>query len=150
MVALRKDPEAAKLTQEVARLLRDRSNQINLPFSFWPQTYSRTERDHVYEMRSYTLRAGTMVEWGNYWAKAIEMRDYKKSEAFLGMFSQVGDLYNVDHVWCYDSLEERRAAREIVWQKQQMQWSTIIDGTMPLIRHMSSKLMVTLPYSPTK
>ena len=36
-----------------------------------------------------------MVEWGNYWAKAIRMRDYKNTEAFAGMFSQIGELYNV-------------------------------------------------------
>jgi hypothetical protein len=38
---------------------------------------------------------GTMVEWGNYWAKAIRMRDYKQTEAYAGMFSQIGELYNV-------------------------------------------------------
>jgi hypothetical protein len=36
-----------------------------------------------------------MVEWGNYWAKAIRMRDYKQTEAYAGMFSQIGELYNV-------------------------------------------------------
>jgi hypothetical protein len=39
-----------------------------------------------------------MVEWGNYWAKAIRMRDYKQTEAYAGMFSQIGELYNVK-VW---------------------------------------------------
>jgi hypothetical protein len=36
-----------------------------------------------------------MVEWGNYWAKAIRLRDYKHTEAYAGMFSQIGELYNV-------------------------------------------------------
>jgi hypothetical protein len=44
---------------------------------------------HLYELRSYHLKPGTMVEWGNYWAKAIRLRDYKHTEAFLGTFSQV-------------------------------------------------------------
>ncbi len=35
------------------------------------------------------------MEWGNYWAKAIRLRDYKHTEAFAGMFSQIGELYNV-------------------------------------------------------
>ena len=43
-----------------------------------------------------------MIEWGNYWARAIQMRDYKNQEAFLGMFTQVGELYHVKHIWCYD------------------------------------------------
>jgi hypothetical protein len=75
-----------------------------------------------------------MVEWGNFWAKAITMRDYKKTEAFVGLFSQVkisrkrclklslmgnflylkvGELYNVKHVWCYDSLEDRKHVRSV-------------------------------------
>ena len=62
-------------------------------------------------LRSYNLKPGTMVEWGNYWARAIQMRDYANQEAFLGMFSQVGDLYNVKHIWCYDSLQDRQKAR---------------------------------------
>ena len=50
---------------------------------------------HIYELRSYHLRPGTMVEWGNYWAKAIKLRDYKHEEAYMGLFSQIGELYNV-------------------------------------------------------
>ena len=54
-----------------------------------------------------------MVEWGNFWARAIRMRDYKSTEAFVGMFSQVGELYNVKHIWCYNSMEDRKHAREV-------------------------------------
>ena len=50
---------------------------------------------HIYELRSYHLKPGTMVEWGNYWAKAIKLRDYQHSEAYMGLFSQIGELYNV-------------------------------------------------------
>jgi hypothetical protein len=46
---------------------------------------------------------GTMVEWGNYWAKAIRMRDYKQTEAYAGMFSQIGELYNVKVRYRYKS-----------------------------------------------
>jgi hypothetical protein len=46
-------------------------------------------RRHLYELRSYDLKPGTMVEWANYWSKAISLRDYKHTEAFMGTFSQV-------------------------------------------------------------
>ena len=49
----------------------------------------------MYELRSYHLKPGTMVEWGNYWAKAIKLRDYQHTEAYMGLFSQIGELYNV-------------------------------------------------------
>lgn len=47
-----------------------------------------------------------MVEWGNYWARAIRLRDHKHSEGFLGAFSQIGELYNVKHIWYVPSFNE--------------------------------------------
>jgi len=143
-------PEYKRLHQEVSKHVVSRRNQVLMPFDFWPAVASKTT-NHIYEMRSYNLKPGTMIEWGNYWARAIRMRDYKHDEAFLGMFSQIGELYNVKHVWCYGSLQERKEAREAVWSKQQQQqWRRVIEGTMPLIQDMSSRVMVPLEYSPTK
>lgn len=147
--ALRKNPEFTKLRDDITPLLRNRHNQYLLPFSFWPEQYAR-KNGHIYELRSYHLKPGTMVEWGNYWARAIRMRDYQDQEAFVGMFSQVGELYNVKHIWCYDSLEGRKEARENVWQKQQSGWSEIVANTVPLIREMTSRIMVPLDHSPTQ
>ena len=138
------------LKKDLLSHVNTRHNKYALQFSFWPEVTPRTNKSHIYELRSYNLKPGTMVEWGNYWARAIQMRDYANQEAFLGMFSQVGDLYNVKHIWCYDSLAERQKARDGVWSKQQMQWSDIVTNTMPLIRNMSSRLMVPTEYSPTK
>lgn len=42
---------------------------------------------------------GTMIEWGNNWARAINFRK-NNDEAFAGFFSQIGRLYNVHHIWC--------------------------------------------------
>ena len=67
-----------------------------------------------------------------------------------GMFSQIGELYHVNHIWCYDSLHDRQAARDAVWQKQLIQWSEIVTKTMPLIRSMDSRVMSPMSYSPTK
>lgn len=48
---------------------------------------------------SYRLKPGTMIEWGNNWARAINFRK-NNNEAFAGFFSQIGRLYNVHHIWC--------------------------------------------------
>lgn len=48
---------------------------------------------------SYRLTPGTMIEWGNNWARAINFRKHN-NEAFAGFFSQIGRLYNVHHIWC--------------------------------------------------
>lgn len=149
LASLRNISDYQALRNDIVPLLRNRHSQYLLPFSFWPESYPR-KNGHIYELRSYHLKPGTMVEWGNYWARAIRMRDYKHSEAFAGMFSQVGELYNVKHIWCYDSLEDRQNAREVVWQKQQSQWSEIVANTVPLIRHMTSRIMVPMEHSPTQ
>ena len=91
-----------------------------------------------------------MVEWGNFWAKAIKLRDYKNEEAYMGLFSQIGDLYNVKHIWCYSSLEARQEAREVVWQQTQDQWQEIVSRTVPLVRRMNSRVLKPIAISPTQ
>jgi len=49
------------------KMLRARSNQILLSFGFWPELKAR-EGPNIYEMRSYTLKPGTMIEWANNWS----------------------------------------------------------------------------------
>lgn len=137
------------IMKDMAPLLRSRESEFYLQFSFWPEVSLR-QPSHIYELRSYHLKPGTMVEWGNYWAKAIKLRDYQHTEAYMGLFSQIGELYNVKHVWCYESMEARQAAREVVWQATQDQWQEIVARTVPLIRRMSSRVLQPLPVSTTQ
>lgn len=146
---LASNKDYAAIQKDMLPLLRSRHSQHLMQFSFWPDIELR-KSPNVYELRSYHLKPGTMVEWGNYWAKAIRLRDYKHTEAYAGMFSQIGELYNVKHIWCYKSLEERRQAREVVWQHQQAQWQDIVANTVPLIRKMTSRVMLPLDISATK
>jgi len=69
-----------------------------LAFSFWPSIELKSG-SNIYEIRSYSLKPGTMIEWGNNWARAINHRR-SNDEPFAGFFSQVGRLYNVHHFWC--------------------------------------------------
>uniref|UniRef100_A0A2C9L050 NIPSNAP domain-containing protein n=1 Tax=Biomphalaria glabrata TaxID=6526 RepID=A0A2C9L050_BIOGL len=78
-------------------MLRSRRNQILLAFSFWPPIQPR-EPSHIYELRTYTLKPGTMYEWGNCWAKGIKYRQYN-NEPVAGFFSQIGDLSRCEHIW---------------------------------------------------
>jgi len=137
------------IMSDMKGLLRSRESEYFLQFSFWPEVQLRNP-SHVYELRSYHLKPGTMVEWGNYWAKAIKLRDYQHTEAYMGLFSQIGELYNVKHIWCYESLEARQQAREVVWQHTQDQWQEIVARTVPLIRRMSSRVLKPLPSSTTQ
>lgn len=84
---------------ERGNLLRSRHLQYLLAFSYWPQINLR-EGKNIYELRSYRLKPGTMIEWGNNWARAINFRKKNNEAAFAGFFSQIGRLYNVHHIWC--------------------------------------------------
>lgn len=87
-----------KLNVEQGKMVRSRHLQYLLAFSYWPGISLR-EGSNIYEIRSYALKPGTMIEWGNNWARAINYRQ-NNNEAFAGFFSQIGRLYNVHHIWC--------------------------------------------------
>jgi len=143
---LAKDEAYRKLRNEQGSLIRARHNQFVLHFSFWPQIQSRTG-SNIYEVRNYVLKPGTMIEWGNNWARAINFRTENK-EAFAGFFSQIGRLYNVHHIWAYSDLQTRQETREAAWRKPG--WDECVAYTVPLIQQMHTKVMVPLPFSPTQ
>ncbi|KAJ8312108.1 hypothetical protein KUTeg_009481 [Tegillarca granosa] len=119
------------------KMLRSRKNQILLAFSFWPEPAPRPP-SNIYEMRSYTLKPGTMIEWGNNWARGLK---YRSDEPVTGLFSDLGDLvrgiehrrnnnepvagffshlgeqYMVHHVWGYKDLQTRQETRDAAWSK---------------------------------
>ncbi|XP_030217530.1 protein NipSnap homolog 2 isoform X2 [Gadus morhua] len=90
---------------------------------------------------------GTMIEWGNYWARAIEFRQ-QNSEAVGGFFSQIGDLYMVHHLWAYKDLQSREDTRNAAWQHDG--WDEVVYYTVPLIQHMESRIMIPMNGSPLK
>ena len=58
----------------------------------------------------------------------------------LTLLWQSTPIENPQHVWCYESLEARQAAREVVWQATQEQWQEIVARTVPLIRWLWQRL----------
>ncbi|KAK8729251.1 hypothetical protein OTU49_008710, partial [Cherax quadricarinatus] len=139
------DPDLSKLIQDRNPYLRQRSNQFLLPFSFWPPVSPR-EGGNIYEIRSYFLKPGTMIEWGNNWSRAIHFRQ-ANNEAFGGFFSQVGRLYNVHHIWCYKSMADRKENRESAWRKPG--WDEVVAYTVPLIEEYYSRILLPNSFSPT-
>jgi hypothetical protein len=143
---LKKDPDYVSLAKERGGYLRARHLQYLLAFSYWPVSAPR-EGNNIYEMRSYRLKPGTMIEWGNNWARAINFRK-TNNEAYAGFFSQIGRLYNVHHIWCYSSYQQRKETREFAWQ--QPGWDSCVQYTVPLISEMHCRVLVPTEFSPTK
>ncbi|XP_008560243.1 protein NipSnap [Microplitis demolitor] len=145
-IALSKDESYQRLLRERGNFLRSRHLQYLLAFSYWPLLGKR-EGPNIYEIRSYRLRPGTMIEWGNNWARAINYRR-NNDEAFAGYFSQIGRLYNVHHIWCYKDLQARKETRESAWRSPG--WDECVAYTVPLIREMHSRILKPTNFSPTQ
>ncbi len=65
MNKLRVDKEYAQFQRQLRPMLRSRENQIMLEFAFWEGV--QPEPNGVYELRSYLLKPGRMLEWETEW-----------------------------------------------------------------------------------
>ncbi|KAG6937709.1 glioblastoma amplified sequence, partial [Chelydra serpentina] len=144
MNKLRQNKEFTEFRKERGNMLLSRKNQLLLEFSFWNEPVPR-DGPNIYELRSYQLRPGTMIEWGNYWARAIRFRQ-DNNEAVGGFFSQIGQLYMVHHLWAYKDLQSREDTRNSAWHKHG--WDELVYYTVPLIQEMESRIMIPLKISP--
>ncbi|KAI9137062.1 hypothetical protein BKA69DRAFT_1128552 [Paraphysoderma sedebokerense] len=138
--------------KSIASTLLHRSNQICLEFAFWRSTTARAEdKQHqdggIYELRSYQLKPGRMLEWEYHWKKGLECRR-RFCEPVGAWFSQLGDLHQVHHMWCYPDLEERKLTREAAWKVDG--WAETVFQTVRLVDHMQANIMVPLEYSPLR
>jgi len=123
-----------------------RSTQLAQEFAFFPTAPPRAQGG-VFELRSYQLKPGTLLEWENTWRRGIEAR--RKFVAPVGAwFSQIGRLHQVHHMWQYPSLEARKETREKAWQIDG--WAETVAKTAQLAKFMDSFILLPLPYSPLK
>lgn len=144
MNKLRENQEFSEFRKARSNMLLSRKNQLLLEFSFWNEPIPRSG-PNIYELRSYQLRPGTMIEWGNYWARAIRFRQ-DGNEAVGGFFSQIGQLYMVHHLWAYKDLQTREDIRNAAWHKHG--WEELVYYTVPLIQEMESRIMIPQKTSP--
>ncbi|KDQ18252.1 hypothetical protein BOTBODRAFT_171909 [Botryobasidium botryosum FD-172 SS1] len=126
--------------------LNKRSSQLCQEFAFWASSPPHVQGG-IFELRSYTLKPGTLLEWESAWRKGIEAR--RKFITPVGAwFSQVGRLHQVHHIWQHPSLEARKETREKAWQVDG--WNDTVHKTSGLANHMDASIMVPLPFSPLK
>uniref|UniRef100_A0A8D0G2T6 Nipsnap homolog 1 n=1 Tax=Sphenodon punctatus TaxID=8508 RepID=A0A8D0G2T6_SPHPU len=144
MNKLKQNQEYLEFRKERSKMLLSRRNQLLLEFSFWNEPLPRAG-PNIYELRTYKLKPGTMIEWGNNWARAIKHRQ-ENQEAVGGFFSQIGELYVVHHLWAYRDLQSREETRNAAWRKRG--WDENVYYTVPLVRNMESRIMIPLRISP--
>ena len=90
-------------------------------------------------LRSYSLRPGSMYDWSNYWAKGIQFRSNVRPDIpYAGLFTQLGELHTIYHIWCYESMADRKGCREATWHYPE--WNDVVANTVPLVKTMKTRL----------
>lgn len=136
---LNTDEEWTTLRRSRSKLLHSRSNQVLMAFTYWqPQFDHLTNK--IFELRSYTLKPGALIDWGQAWELGIRYRG--TDEAVAGWFSQIGKIHQVHHLWAYKDLKDRKETRQAAWE--QPGWDECVRRTVPLIRHMESRILIAM------
>ncbi|KAJ5111134.1 hypothetical protein N7532_001669 [Penicillium argentinense] len=137
-------PEFRDFDHKLKSLIKSKKTSLMQEFSFWPTTPPR-RLGGLFELRSYTLHPGNLLEWETHWRRGLTARR-EVMEGVGAWFVQIGDLNTVHHLWQYANLEERKIRREQSWSVEG--WAETVHKTVPLIQTMQSRILVPMPWSP--
>ncbi|KAL9058672.1 MAG: hypothetical protein Q9206_001830 [Seirophora lacunosa] len=137
-------PDFPAFDRKLKTLITHKQSSLMQEFSFWPTSPPR-QLGGLFELRSYTLHPGNLLEWETHWRKGLKARR-EVMEGVGAWFVQIGDLNTVHHLWQFANLEERKARREMSWGVEG--WGDTVHKTVPLIQTMKSRVLVPMPWSP--
>ncbi|WFD37648.1 uncharacterized protein MJAP1_000595 [Malassezia japonica] len=124
------EPLLREYRDKLLPLINGRQNWLTQAFTFWTPSLPPKGPDSIYELRTYNLQPGHLLEWERDWRRGLEARR-PFVEPVGAWFSHVGGLHTVFHIWEYSSLEEREKTRAAAWQVE----------TVRFIDNMHSQIM---------
>ncbi|KAI9889506.1 MAG: hypothetical protein M1814_005200 [Vezdaea aestivalis] len=139
-------PDFPEFDQHLRKLILSKNTSLMQEFSFWPTTSPRS-LGGLFELRSYTLHPGNLLEWETHWRKGLKARR-EVMEGVGAWFVQIGELNTVHHLWQFADLEERKLRRERSWGVEG--WAETVHKTVPLIQSMRSRVLIPMSWSPIK
>ncbi|KAF2010722.1 NIPSNAP-domain-containing protein [Aaosphaeria arxii CBS 175.79] len=142
--AIHHHPEYPDFERKLKTLITSKKTSLMQEFSFWPTTPPR-DLGGLFELRSYTLHPGNLLEWETHWRRGLKARR-EVMEGVGAWFVQIGELNTVHHLWQFADLEERKIRREQSWGVEG--WGETVHKTVPLIQTMKSRILVPCPWSP--
>ncbi|TKA65841.1 hypothetical protein B0A49_06855 [Cryomyces minteri] len=142
--AIQHHPEFPEFDRRLKSLITSKRVSLMQEFSFWPTTAPR-QLGGLFELRSYTLHPGNLLEWETHWRRGLKARR-EVMEGVGAWFVQIGDLNTVHHLWQFADLEERRTRREQSWGIPG--WGDTVHKTVPLIQTMKSRVLIPMSWSP--
>ncbi|KAH7333073.1 hypothetical protein BKA65DRAFT_404008 [Rhexocercosporidium sp. MPI-PUGE-AT-0058] len=137
-------PDFPNFDKKLKSLITSKKTSLMQEFSFWPTTAPRA-LGGVFELRSYTLHPGNLLEWETHWRRGLKARR-EVMEGVGAWFVQIGELNTVHHLWQFADLEERKVRREQSWNVEG--WGDTVHKTVPLIQSMKSRILIPMPWSP--
>jgi hypothetical protein len=137
-------PEFVDFDHKLKTLINQKKTSLMQEFSFWPTTPPRA-LGGLFELRSYTLHPGNLLEWETHWRRGLKARR-EVMEGVGAWFVQIGELNTVHHLWQFANLEERKVRREQSWSIEG--WGDTVHKTTPLIQSMKSRVLIPMPWSP--
>ena len=96
----------------------------------------------IYEVRTYTLRTGTVPEFEERYAKRLPAR-VKHSKLGAFWHTDFGPLNQVVHVYPYDDLNQRTAVREALAKDPER---NALPGGQDLIVAQEAEIMIPAPF----
>lgn len=93
----------------IQEFIREMRSEIVTPFSFVPEPQPGT-MGPIFEIRYYTLRAGTLPQVAKGWEERLPAR-MKLSPVVLAGGVEFGHANGFVHIWAYSSLEQRAKVR---------------------------------------
>ncbi|KAF2503121.1 NIPSNAP family protein [Lophium mytilinum] len=141
--AIQHHPEFPEFDAKLKTLINSKRTSLMQEFSFWPTTSPR-QLGGLFELRSYTLHPGNLLEWETHWRKGLKARR-EVMEGVGAWFVQVGELNTVHHLWQFADLEERKVRREQSWGVEG--WGETVHKTVPLIQSMKSRILIPCSWS---
>ncbi|KAK2074971.1 hypothetical protein P8C59_009137 [Phyllachora maydis] len=142
--SIARHPDFPAFNKRLKSLIRTKRTSLMQEFSFWPTTPPR-QLGGLFELRSYTLHPGNLLEWETHWRRGLAARR-EVMEGVGAWFVQIGDLNTVHHLWQFADLEERKIRREKSWGIEG--WAETVHRTVPLIQEMKSRILIPMPWSP--
>ena len=137
-------PDFPEFDSKLKALITAKHTSLMQEFSFWPTTPPR-QLGGLFELRSYTLHPGNLLEWETHWRRGLKARR-EVMEGVGAWFVQIGDLNTVHHLWQFANLEERKIRREQSWSVEG--WGETVHKTVPLIQTMKSRILIPCSWSP--
>ncbi|CAH1762859.1 1045_t:CDS:10, partial [Entrophospora sp. SA101] len=139
---LNNDSQYQQFLKKVRPMLLNRYSQICLEFAFW-KTSPPAVHGGIYELRTYELKPGNLLEWETHWHRGLECRR-QFCEPVGAWFSQLGSLNCVHHMWQYPDLENRKITREKAWEVDG--WAETVYKTVRLVQKMEANILKPLDF----